>query len=63
MQQLQVFEQPIQIFLKFSYKSGYGIYTAINKRYSELAASDCCLSCGGAINYAKPALGEVCAQI
>ena len=38
-------------------------FTAINKRYSELAASDCCLSCGGAINYAKPALGEVCVDL
>ncbi len=38
-------------------------FTAINKRYSELATSDCCLSCGGAINYAKPALGEVCVDL
>jgi arsenite methyltransferase len=34
-------------------------FTAINKRYSDLAGSDCCLSCGGAINYAKVKSGEV----
>jgi arsenite methyltransferase len=36
---------------------------AINNRYSELANSDCCLSCGGAINYAKPKIGEVCVDL
>jgi len=35
----------------------------INKRYSELAASECCLSCGGAINYAEPKTGEVCVDL
>jgi ubiquinone/menaquinone biosynthesis C-methylase UbiE len=35
----------------------------INKRYSELAQSDCCLSCGGAINYAQPQLGEICVDL
>lgn len=35
----------------------------INSRYSELAESDCCLSCGGAINYAEPQLGEVCVDL
>ena len=35
----------------------------INKRYSELAESDCCLSCGGAINYAEPKIGEVCVDL
>ena len=35
----------------------------INKRYSELASSDCCLSCGGAVNYAMPELGEVCVDL
>lgn len=38
-------------------------FTAINKRYSELAGSDCCLSCGGAINYAKVKSGEVCIDL
>jgi arsenite methyltransferase len=35
----------------------------INSRYSKLADSDCCLSCGGALNYAEPATGEVCADL
>lgn len=35
----------------------------INKRYSELAESDCCLSCGGAVNYASPSPGEVCVDL
>jgi len=35
----------------------------INSRYSELAESDCCLSCGGAINYAEPMIGEICVDL
>lgn len=35
----------------------------INNRYSQLAESECCLSCGGAINYAEPKLGEVCVDL
>lgn len=35
----------------------------INKRYSSLAESSCCLSCGGAINYSKPQPGEVCVDL
>jgi len=35
----------------------------INKRYSGLAESDCCLSCGGALNYAQPMPGEVCVDL
>ena len=35
----------------------------INKRYSELATSDCCLSCGGAINHAEAKLNEVCLDL
>jgi ubiquinone/menaquinone biosynthesis C-methylase UbiE len=35
----------------------------INKRYSDLAESTCCLSCGGAVNYAKPQPGEVCVDL
>ena len=38
-------------------------FTAINKRYSELAGSDCCLSCGGAINYAELKPGEVAVDL
>jgi len=35
----------------------------INNRYSELAETECCLSCGGAINYAEPKPGEVCVDL
>jgi ubiquinone/menaquinone biosynthesis C-methylase UbiE len=35
----------------------------INKRYSDLATSDCCLSCGGAINYAEAQPDEVCVDL
>jgi arsenite methyltransferase len=35
----------------------------INKRYSDLATSDCCLSCGGAVNYANVNPGEVCVDL
>ncbi len=38
-------------------------YTEINKRYSELAESTCCLSCGGAINYSEARPGEVCVDL
>ncbi|MEI6887964.1 MAG: methyltransferase domain-containing protein [Bacteroidales bacterium] len=35
----------------------------INNRYSGLAESECCLSCGGALNYAEPKTGEVCVDL
>lgn len=38
-------------------------YTEIDKRYSDLAESACCLSCGGAINYSDPAIGETCVDL
>lgn len=38
-------------------------YAEINKRYSELAESSCCLSCGGAINYSGAKFGEVCVDL
>jgi arsenite methyltransferase len=38
-------------------------YVEINKRYSNLAETSCCLSCGGAIKYANPAKGEICADL
>jgi arsenite methyltransferase len=38
-------------------------YTEINKRYSELAETACCLSCGGAINYSEAQPGEVCIDL
>jgi arsenite methyltransferase len=38
-------------------------YKEINSRYSELAESSCCLSCGGAINYSEALPGEVCVDL
>jgi ubiquinone/menaquinone biosynthesis C-methylase UbiE len=38
-------------------------YKEINNRYSELAESSCCLSCGGAINYSEPLPGEICVDL
>ena len=38
-------------------------FTEINNRYSELAESSCCLSCGGAINHSEPAAGEICVDL
>ncbi len=38
-------------------------YSTIDKRYSQLAESTCCLSCGGAINHARPVQGEVCVDL
>jgi ubiquinone/menaquinone biosynthesis C-methylase UbiE len=35
----------------------------INKRYSGLAESTCCLSCGGAIHYSNAKPGEVCVDL
>jgi ubiquinone/menaquinone biosynthesis C-methylase UbiE len=39
------------------------ITDAINIRYSELAETSCCLSCGGAINHSEPKPGEVCVDL
>jgi arsenite methyltransferase len=38
-------------------------FTEINNRYSELAESACCLSCGGALNYSEAKLNEVCVDL
>jgi ubiquinone/menaquinone biosynthesis C-methylase UbiE len=38
-------------------------YSAINLRYSKLATSDCCLSCGGALNFSNVLPGEVCVDL
>ena len=35
----------------------------ISKRYSTLAETECCLSCGGAINYSEAKTGEVCVDL
>ena len=38
-------------------------FTEINNRYSSLAESTCCLSCGGSINYSEASEGEVCVDL
>jgi arsenite methyltransferase len=38
-------------------------YSNINLRYSQLAQTECCLSCGGAINFSKIQPGEVCVDL
>lgn len=35
----------------------------INKRYTALATTECCLSCGSAISYAEPQPGEICVDL
>lgn len=37
--------------------------TEINTRYSILSQQECCLSCGGAVNYAHPREGECCIDL
>jgi arsenite methyltransferase len=39
------------------------VYEEISKRYTGLAETTCCLSCGGAINYANVAAGEICVDL
>lgn len=39
------------------------ITEAINERYTGLSEKTCCLSCGGAINHAKPQVSEVCVDL
>lgn len=39
------------------------VNSAINQRYTYLSETSCCLSCGGAIKYAKPQPGEVCVDL
>lgn len=36
---------------------------AINTRYSELAETSCCLSCGGAVSHSNAAEGEICVDL
>jgi len=38
-------------------------YTEINKRYSDLAETSCCLSCGGAVNHSEAKSNEVCVDL
>ena len=35
----------------------------IDKRYTQLAEQECCLSCGGALNLSQPKVGEVCVDL
>jgi arsenite methyltransferase len=35
----------------------------VQKRYGNLAESNCCLSCGSAINYSEPKKGEICIDL
>lgn len=39
------------------------VSSAVNLRYSKLAETSCCLSCGGAINHSKIAVGETCVDL
>ena len=39
------------------------ILEAINKRYSVLSDSECCLSCGKALQFAGPMEGEICVDL
>lgn len=50
-------------FLIFTYHQSTMDYSEINVRYSKLAESDCCLSCGGAINHADARLGETAVDL
>ena len=38
-------------------------YSEINNRYSNLAESTCCLSCGGAVNHSGASEGEICVDL
>jgi hypothetical protein len=38
-------------------------YTEIDKRYSDLVESTCCLSCGGALSHSDAKLNEVCVDL
>ena len=38
-------------------------YTEINRRYSDLAETTCCLSCGGAVNHSGAKPNEVCVDL
>ena len=39
------------------------ITETINERYTQLSETSCCLSCGGAINHAKPQISEICVDL
>jgi len=37
--------------------------TLLENRYNTLAEGNCCLSCGGAVNYAAVSEGEICVDL
>jgi len=49
--------------ISLRHNPGRMIIEEINKRYSGLAEKTCCLSCGGAIDYAGAKKGEVCVDL
>ena len=38
-------------------------YSTINLRYNQLATTECCLSCGGALNFSEVKPGEICVDL
>jgi hypothetical protein len=38
-------------------------YSEIDKRYTNLDKTTCCLSCGGVINYSEAVAGEICIDL
>lgn len=48
----------------YIFVAGFNMNTSsINVRYSSLANQECCLSCGSAIDFAVPRLGEYCVDL
>jgi len=61
---LVLWDSGLQAVLVRDWEEGADMaYNEINTRYSELAESSCCLSCGGAINYSEPLPGEICVDL
>ena len=46
-----------------NFNTALGLGDAINERYTQLSETSCCLSCGGAINHAKPQIAEICVDL
>jgi arsenite methyltransferase len=59
---LRRFKEPV--YRQAQDEEGMIMYTVeIDKRYSQLAEQECCLSCGGAIDFSHPKEGEVCVDL
>jgi arsenite methyltransferase len=59
---LRRFKEPL--YRQAQDEEGTIMYTVeIDKRYSQLAEQECCLSCGGAIDLSHPKEGEVCVDL